>query len=71
MLMLNRSLLNREYTLRPESRYMTSAPTAQKTQFYCWLAPTAQKTSHAAAIVAWRLSQRCVTSVLRSNKRGN
>jgi hypothetical protein len=67
MLTLNRSLLNTEYTLRkvlwrilPESRYMTSTPTAQKTQYYYWLAPTAQKTFHAAAIVVWRLSQRCV-----------
>jgi hypothetical protein len=28
----------------PESRYIASAPTAQKTQLYCWLALTAQKT---------------------------
>jgi hypothetical protein len=39
-----------------ESRYIDSAPTSQKTQLYCWLALTAQKTSHAAAIVAWRLT---------------
>jgi hypothetical protein len=53
----------------PESCYIASAPTAQKTQFYCWLAPTAQKTSHAVAIVAWRLTaaemclpQRCLAT---------
>jgi hypothetical protein len=40
----------------PESRYMASAPTAQKTQLCCWLALTAQKTSHMAAIVARRLT---------------
>jgi hypothetical protein len=35
------------YLLRifPEPRYITSAPTAQKTQLYCWLVLTAQKTS--------------------------
>jgi hypothetical protein len=31
------------------------APTAQKPQLYCLLALTEQKTSHASAIVAWRL----------------
>jgi hypothetical protein len=30
----------------PESRYMASAPTAQKTHLYCWLAQAAQKMTH-------------------------
>jgi hypothetical protein len=40
----------------PESCYIASVPTAQKTLLYYWLAPTAQKTSHAAAIGVWRLT---------------
>jgi hypothetical protein len=40
----------------PEARYIALAPTAQKTQLYCWLALTAQKTSHTAAVVVWRLT---------------
>jgi hypothetical protein len=56
----------------PDSRYVASAPTSQKTQLYCWLALTAQKTSHAVAIVAWRLtaSEMCLPlrCVATSNK---
>jgi hypothetical protein len=40
----------------PELHYIAPALTAQKAQLYCWLALAAQKTSHAAAIVAWRLT---------------
>jgi hypothetical protein len=53
-----------------ESRYITFAPTPQKTQLYCWLAPTAQKTSHVVPIVACRLTAskmclplRCVATI--------
>jgi hypothetical protein len=41
----------------PVSRYITFAPTAQKTQLYCLLAPTAQKISHVVLIVACRLTE--------------
>jgi hypothetical protein len=50
------------------SRYITSAPTAQKTQLYYLLALTAQKTSHVVFIVACRLTaaEMCL-SLLRCN----
>jgi hypothetical protein len=52
------------------TRYIVSAPTTQKIPLYCWLAPTAQKTSHAAAIVARRLTaaEMCLP-LCSSNKR--
>jgi hypothetical protein len=40
----------------PESHYIASALTAQKTQLYCWLEPTVQKTSHPVTIVARQLT---------------
>jgi hypothetical protein len=55
----------------PMSHYITSAPTAQKTQLYCLLALTAQETSHVVLIVACRLTAvemclplRCVAMVV-------
>jgi hypothetical protein len=47
----------------PVSRYINSAPTAQKTQLCCLLALTAQKTSHAFFIVVCRP----ITAELRSD----
>jgi hypothetical protein len=54
----------------PESRYIASAPTAQKIQLCCLVALTAQKRSHAACYccVATNCRRDVLTSALRSNE---